>query len=175
MRGEAIKLLTRSLILVLLVGCCPGCGYRFTGSGGLPGDVTRIAVDIFENHTDTTGAENVITASLANEFGKRGGVSLTEKDSAEAVLSGKVKSISTGTVTHTDQYVSAERRLTLVVEATLTARDGRVLWTADNIRETYEYPVADDDSDTTQSRQAALSEAAEDMAGTVYNRLTSNF
>ncbi|MFO8048320.1 MAG: LPS assembly lipoprotein LptE [Desulfosudaceae bacterium] len=175
MRGEVIKLLTRGLILVLLVGCGPGCGYRFAGSGSLPGDVTRIAVDIFENRTATTGAENVITASLVNEFTRRGGVVLAEKDSAEAVLSGKVKSISTATITHADQYVSAERRLTLLVEATLTARDGEVLWAVDNIRETYEYPVASEDTDTAQSRQAALSEAAEDMAGTIYNRLISNF
>ncbi|MFP4446709.1 MAG: LPS assembly lipoprotein LptE [Desulfosudaceae bacterium] len=159
----------------ILLICLAGCGYRFAGSGGFPGEVSRVFIRMFDNRTADTSAENVITNSLVNEFTRRGGVQVTDAAASEAVLSGSVRSISTATVTHASQYTTAERRLVLRVDARLTSRDGEVLWAAENLKEDVVYPVAGEDSATTQTRRAALSRAAEDMARSIYNRLTANF
>ena len=40
------------------------CGYRFTGGGDLPENVRKISVAVFENRTQETGLETVVTNDL---------------------------------------------------------------------------------------------------------------
>ncbi len=154
----------------------PGCGYRFTGTGSFPEGVSTVHITMFENRTGHTGAENIISNSLMNEFSQRSGVHLAKKETAEAVLSGTVKSITTHTVSHFDEYTSAERRLVLVLSVELIrAGDGEVVWSDDHIRESEVYAMASESHTTRQQRDAELAKVAEDIAERVYNRLTSRF
>src|SRR5210317_524187 len=72
-----------------------GCGYKFSGGGGLPGGIKKISIGVFENRTNESGLENQIPNDLIYQFGRFQNITLTKKDNSEAHLTGIIKSAST--------------------------------------------------------------------------------
>lgn len=148
------------------------CGYRFLGSGSLPEGVEKVHVEILENSTSETGAENVFTNSLRYEFIRRDRNATREL--ADAFLSGKIKSLSYKTITHRRSHTSIERRVTVKVALELKDRGGNIIWFKEvSAREAYD--VVDDKLSTEQNRKRAISELSERLAENAYYRLTDNF
>ncbi len=167
-------------ILVVWIGVAMvsgnGCGYRFAGSGRFPSGIQSVSVNVFKNKTSQTGAETVFTNSFAYEFSRRGDVALAPADKAAATLIGTVASIRTTTASHQAAYVSAERRLYVMLKVRLVeTSSGSIVWGDDNIRDDVVFVVADDKFQTEENKKAALSQLSEKMAESVYNRLISNF
>ena len=100
-------------IVILAVFTIASCGYRFSGGGELPGEVKRVFITIFNNRTSELGVENVLAAQLTDEFLSLGpkGVLVSERQTADAELSGVISSVVINTVTLRTQLSSAERRV----------------------------------------------------------------
>ena len=163
--------------MVLAVFTFAACGYRFSGGGELPGEVKRVFITIFINRTSELGVENVLAAQLTNEFVSLGpkGVLVSERQTADAELSGVISSVVINTVTLRTQLSSAERRVRITVAARLTGTNGKVLWRADALSASRPFRVEADKLTTDVNKRAAINRAARLLAETMYNRMTSNF
>jgi len=166
----------RLIFTILFFPCAVlGCGYTFTGIGDLPAGVDTVFISVFENRSLLTGIENDFTNSLIQEFTRRRAGSLAEKDEADAVFYGVIRSITTDTVSHRDEYASVERRTKVTLSVRLVSRDGRTIWAADNIRDDEVYMVEPEKYVTEQNLRKAVIKLSEDMAERVYNQMTANF
>ena len=151
------------------------CGYRFSGSGNLPGGIQTVAIEIFENRTTETGLENIITNDLIYEFSRKG--RRVEKDSkkAEAVLTGVIESERIATISRRAQQSALARRVTIVVSLKLTGSDGGVKWSASGVSSFQDYNVTTDKQANEISKRRAIEDLSKKLAEKVYNRLTDNF
>jgi len=155
--------------------CCvlfSACGYRFVGSGSFPGDVKKVHVDILENSTSETGAENIFTNALRYEFIRQ--KTNADKETADGFLSGEIRSLSYKTITHKRRHTSTERRVDVKVALELKDRSGDILWSkVVSAREAYD--VMADKLSTEQNRKQAISKLSERLAENAYHSLTDNF
>lgn len=158
-------------VVVLLIA---GCGYRFSGGGGLPGNVSRVCVKMLENRTVETGVESLLTNDLIYEFTRSGTFSPDEKK-ADACLSGVVASISRATVSRVGIHTSQERRVTLTMALRLTDSAGQVIWSAKGLSDNEEYQVVPDKPTTERNRRAAIEVLSRRLAEKVYQQLTNDF
>ena len=163
--------------MILAVLTISSCGYRFSGGGELPGEVKRVFITIFNNRTSELGVENVLAAQLTDEFLSLGpkGVLASERQTADAELSGVISSVVINTVTLRTQLSSAERRVRITVAARLTGTNGKVLWRADALSASQPYNVEADKLTTDVNKRAAINSAARLLAETIYNSMTSAF
>ena len=172
MTTQAVRSWWLVWLLLLMVGA--GCGYRLAGSGSLPQGIDRVCITVFDNNSTQTGLEKIFTNQLIYEFSKRGGVSLVDRGVADGILSGAVEQVVTGTVSREGTYTAAERRVWVTLAVRLKTPDKKQIW-GDEIKDEAVYPVVSDNQRTQANKEAALRRLSEDMAETVYNRITANF
>ena len=151
------------------------CGYRFSGSGNLPGGIQTVAIEIFENRTTETGLENIITNDLIYEFSRKGRRVQKDSKKADAVLTGVIESERITTISRRAQQSAIARRVTIVVSLKLTGSDGGVKWSASDVSEFQDYNVTTDKQANEISKRRAIEDLSKKLAEKVYNRLTDNF
>lgn len=165
-------------VILLCICICmafSACGYRFSGSGELPGGVETLNITVFENRTGETGFESYIANDLIYQFTRFDSRRLTDRATADACLTGTVKSVRSVTISHQSANTSAERRLQAILSVKLTASDGRLLW-SDNAISAYEtYAVSPDKAQTEKNKKSALATLSSRVAERIYYRLTDNF
>ncbi len=173
MQNRYHRLCVKTVLAVCLL--ISACGYRFSGGGNLPEGVTRLSVGVLENRTRETGLENMISNEVINYFTRFENVQMTDKDDADACLSGIIKSANTHTIAHRTTHASTERRIRVVLDLKLTTPDGRLLWKAEDISEDETYVVASEKLRTEQNKKSALLILSERIAERIYYRMTDNF
>ena len=151
------------------------CGYRFSGSGNLPGGIQTIAIEIFENRTPETGLENTITNGLIYEFTRKGRSVQKNSKQADAVLTGVIASERITTISRQAQQSPLARRVEIIVHLKLTGSGGGVKWSATGVSEFQEYNVATDKQATEINKRQAIETLSKKLAEKVYNRLTEDF
>lgn len=152
------------------------CGYRFAGSGDLPGRIERVHIAMLENRTAESGVESTFTNDLIYEFTRNRKESVVRKEKAQAVLKGVISSITTRTLTHTSETEASEMRVTATVILTLEKTDGEVVWASGPVSEEQAFTVVSGDrSSTDANKKKAVSIVSERLAESVYSRLTDNF
>ena len=151
------------------------CGYRFTGSGNLPGGIQTIAIEIFENRTPETGLENIITNDLIFEFSRRGRRVQKNSKEADAVLTGVIESERITTISRQAQQSPLARRVEITVNLKLTGSGGGVKWSASGVSAFEEYDVATDKQVTEANKRQAIETLSKKLAEKVFNRLTDDF
>lgn len=164
-------------ILLTVLSSSAGCGYHFVGIGnGLPVDVRSIAIPIFANQTNQTGIESEVARALVDKFTSAKRLSLTGENSADALLTGTVKSFVTSPLTVTSgTQVTTGYRATLTIEATFQRRrDGKVLWKG-QVSEWRNYPVASDLAITEASKKEAIRQISELLAERLYVMVLGEF
>lgn len=164
-------------VVILAVFSLASCGYRFSGGGELPGETKRIFITIFSNRTSEIGVENVLAAQLTDEFISLGpkGVLASDRQDADAELSGVISNVQVYTVSLRTQSSSATRRVVITVAARLTGSNGKILWRADSLSASRPFTVEADRLATDVNRRAAIASATRLLAETIYNRMTSGF
>ena len=165
----------KTSFLVLFVGfmAC-ACGYRFAGSGKLPGQTKTVFVDVLENRSAETGIENIFTADLRYEFirNQMG----ANREAAEGVLSGVIKSLWVETVSRRGENTSQERRVAASLDLRLKDRKGKIIWTAENLSVSEAYTViAADKTAGDSNKRAAIVKLSKRLAENIYYRLTDDF
>jgi len=153
-----------------------GCGYRFAGSGALPGDIVSLSISMLGNRTAEAGIETIVTNDLVNEFILNSRVKLTDAEQAEAILGGWVTAIRVDTASRVSYLESSERRVTVTVLLTLTHKDGRVLWQDGTLSDNEVYDVINDNkAATNRNKRQAIAVLSARLAEKAFNRISDTF
>jgi len=155
-----------------------GCGYHFVGSqSGLPPEVRSVAIPVFANRTIQTGIESEVTRAVVEKFISSKRLSLREKNSADALLIGSVKSFVTSPITvTTGTQVATEYRATMTLEIALKRlKDGKVLWKEGEISEWRNYRVESDLARTEINKKEAIRQVSLLLAERVHNWILEDF
>ena len=169
------KMRNNFLIMFLILCFFPACGYRFTGGELFLPEIKSIHIAVFENRTAEPGLEALFADDLINEFTKRSSLVLTDKNNADAVLSGEIRSLEIKAISRKGANMTLERQVRLVAEIKLTDSQGKLLWSGTDMSDTEAYPVLSETMATEHRRENALAMISKRLAETVYNRLTDNF
>jgi outer membrane lipopolysaccharide assembly protein LptE/RlpB len=151
------------------------CGYRFAGSGNLPGGVQSVAIEVFENRTPEIGLENIITNDLVYEFTRRGRSVQKSSKKADATLTGVIESERITTISRQAQQSPLARRVEITVRLMLTDRDGVVKWSTSGVSVFEEYDVSSNRAATESNKRIAIETLSKKLAERIHNRLTDNF
>jgi hypothetical protein len=113
---------------------------------------------------------------LAFEFTRSKVLAVVKKDTADAVLSGTIRSMGVHTISHTADYDSGERRVTITLNLTLKSRDGKVLWSDTSLSDREAFRVLPDDKMATdRNRRVAIEAISERLAERTHNRILTGF
>lgn len=168
----------RACLLILLASfLLSGCGYRVRGGEPtLSPEIHSVAIPIFGNNTIETGIESQVTEALVEKFVSSKRVSVTPRSSADALLSGTVKSFSTVPVAVTTAtQTSTENRATLIIDFTFQdQRDGKVLL-RQQMSDWRNYPVVADLNATEHFKREAIRQISILLAERMYELLLWGF
>ena len=169
--------LKRIPTLLLCFFWVSGCGYHWQGKEtNLPPEIRSVAIPILANRTVQAGIESEVSRALVEKFtsGKR--VSVTPQSSADALLTGTVRSFTTSPVAVTSStQVSIEYRATVVVEFTFQSQsDGKVLF-REVMSEWRNYPVVSDLNATEQNKREAVRRISILLAEKIYELILGGF
>jgi len=162
-------------LFILLMICGLSCGYKFAGSGNLPEGVQKVSIAIFKNNTAETGLGNTFTNDLIYEFIRSGRTVFPDQEGADAFISGTIRSIGVASAARTNSSSSTERRVTITADIKLTARDGRVIWSAKGISEDQTYIVEEDKQATEENKNDAIEYVSKRLAEYIIRRMTDDF
>ena len=151
------------------------CGYRFSGGGSLPGGVKRVTVGVFSNSSGETGVEGIISNDIVYEFTRNGKDFTPRKESADAVLSGSVLSVTTWPISRRSTHNVQERRISVTISLKMTDSKGGILWQAPTLSENEEYEVTDEKGTTEQNKRKAIQKLSRRLAERVFYQMTDNF
>jgi outer membrane lipopolysaccharide assembly protein LptE/RlpB len=163
-----------ALLCLVVVGAC---GYRFSGQGGFPQGVEKIFIEVFENRTNKTGIERIVTNQVVFEFTRQREKSLANRaENADATLKGVIRTIRTQTIARIGTEVASEREVVMTVDLRLIKDGGEVIWTVKGITDRQAYNV-DENSKlaTDQNENIAIAILSERMSERIFSRLTSDF
>jgi len=171
-----LKQVAKVMIPLALFVAVAACGYQLKGTGLSPPEGVRtISVTVLENRTSESGIQTFITSDLAYEFTRSKVLSVVDKETADAVLSGTVESMGVDTISHTASYGSGERRVTITLNLTLKSRDGKVLWSDAAISDQEAFEVSGNKLVTEKNRRTAIEAISERLAEKVHNRILQDF
>ena len=168
------RLIHLTLLGVFLLG---GCGYHMRGKEtNLPGEIHSVAIPIFGNRTDLTGIETDVTRALVEKFIATRRLSVTTRDSADALLTGTVRYfVATPVAVTSSTQVSTEYRATLTVEFTFQGvKDGKVLY-RETMNEWRNYPVVADLNTTEQNKRDAIRAISVLLAERIHELILGGF
>ena len=168
-----VRIIAPLLPCVLLV-CA--CGYRFAGSGGFPGNVEKIFIEVFENRTSKAGIERTVTNQLIFEFTRQRGKSLAgDPKDADATLKGVIQSISTRTISRVGTEVANEREVVMTLDLRLIKQNGDVIWAAKGLSGRQAYGVTDLKLENDRKESLAIGRLSERISERIFSRLTDDF
>lgn len=148
-----LKLILSALLFVLT-----SCGYQFEGRGYLNSDVTHVAVEMMDNKSSATGAGVAFTNALIKEIVEKTDTKLVDDATkADAVLQGRVNSITFATLSRSTTESVVERRISASVDMQLVDKDGQIVWSVKDLTSRDEYKVSEDKiTDNSNKKDAVL-------------------
>ncbi len=160
---------------MILCLAAAACGYRFSGSGELPGGVKTLSIGVFTNRTGEKGLETWIANDLIYQFTRFDSRRLADKAVADAALTGSVTSVKSVTISHENPETPTERRIQVTLDLKLTSADGSLLWSANSISAYETYQFSTDKAQTEKNKKSALATLSNRVAERIYYQLTDNF
>ncbi len=191
------------LLLALLL-LTASCGYHTSGASTvLPPDVKTLAIPSFQNQTHTYHVETGLTSAVIREFNTRSryrviqatpptpssaassatpsaassaNPSATPSGEADATLQGTVLSAQVAPVAYDSVTGRASTGLvTLVIKVTLTARDGRVLYSNPNYVFRDQYQISNELASFFEEQGPALERLQRDFSRTLVSNILEAF
>ena len=161
------------LALGLAIGL-NGCGYRFSGDREPVVKVQRVNIPPMTNTTTKVGIETQFTNDFIYEVDRNGYAEVVDHDQAEAVLTGVIRDLRTGSIARSSISTTLERRVSVRVDLFLKDRKGKLLWQS-SLSDSEAYTVLSDKTSTEGNLRRALSVIAQRMAEKFHYRFTSSF
>ncbi len=166
------------IVCVLLLLSCLSCGYHFSPGGeNIDAGIQRVFVGGFSNRTSEANVENYIRNAFFSRFGKGARFTLVaDKDKADAVLTGKILSITSSHVAYSSSDMAKEDRVFMTLEVVFERADnGGVIWINKGLSGREAYTVNVNAATTAANRKEALSKLSIDMADKAYRNILSGF
>jgi outer membrane lipopolysaccharide assembly protein LptE/RlpB len=154
------------------------CGYQTTGKSSLlPPDMRTLAIPSFRNQTHTYHVETGLTSAVIREFNTRTRYRVVQTESdADATLLGTVVSVQVAPVAYDSVTGRAATGLvTIVVKVTLTARDGRVLYSNPNYVFRDQYQISNELASFFEEQGPALDRLDLDFSRTLVSNILEAF
>ena len=162
-----------ALALLAAVGLA-GCGYRFSGDRDPVIDVQTVHIPPMTNTTTKVGIETQFTNDFIFEVNRHGFAEVVDRDRAEAILTGVIRDLRTGSIARRSISTTLERRVTVTVDLVLKDRKGKVLW-QQSLSDSEEYTVLPDKTSTEGNLRRALDVIARRLAEKFHYRFTASF
>ena len=177
------------LSLIALLTLTASCGYHASGASSiLPPDVKTLAIPSFQNQTHTYHLETGLTGAVIREFNTRtryrvvqsaplsAAPSTAETNPADATLQGSVVSAQVAPVAYDSVTGRASTGLvTIVIKVTLTARDGRVLYSNPNYVFRDQYQISNELASFFEEQGPALDRVERDFSRTLVSNILEAF
>jgi outer membrane lipopolysaccharide assembly protein LptE/RlpB len=174
------------ILILALFALLSSCGYRQAGATtSLPPDVKVLAIPSFQNQTHTYHLETGLTGAVIREFNTRtryrivqtsGVQSTAQSDKPDATLQGAVVSAQVAPVAYDSVTGRAATGLvTIVIKVTLTARDGRVLYSNPNYTFRDQYQISNELSSFFEEEGPALDRLQRDFSRTLVSDILEAF
>ena len=165
------------MFVICVVVPLAGCGYRFSQAPSLPEGIKSLHITVFENQTSEVGVENALVAEVIDEFTNvRRAELVSDRQSADAVLTGRITRVEIYTISRIGESVSDERRIQITVDAVLSDVNGRTIKQVKGIADGEAYRVAPDNNPVTEgNKKEAIEQVADRLAELIYNRLSEDF
>ena len=170
--------LTGGAVLLLAMMLLASCGYHRAGSASrLSPDVHTLAIPSFVNQTHTYHIETNLTGAVIREFNSRTSYRVVQSaENADAVLHGTVVSAEVAPVAYDSVTGRAATGLaTIVIKVTLTARDGRVLYSNPNYVFRDQYQVSNELASFFEEQGPALDRLSRDFSRTLVSNILEAF
>jgi hypothetical protein len=166
------------IIYVLLLLPCLGCGYHFSPGGeNIDAGIREVFIGEFSNSTSEANVENYIKNAFFSRF-RRGNrfTPVADKDQAEAVLTGRIRSITTAHLAYSSRDMAKEDRVSMILEVVFKRTDnGSVIWTNKSLSGGEAYKVEVDTGMTARNKGKAIRKLSVDMADKAYRNILSGF
>ncbi len=189
-------------VIAALLLLTASCGYHTSGASTvLPPDVKTLAIPSFQNQTHTYHVETGLTSAVIREFNTRSRYrviqatppptpsavtssaaassatpSATPSGEADATLQGTVLSAQVAPVAYDSVTGRASTGLvTLVIKVTLTARDGRVLYSNPNYVFRDQYQISNELASFFEEQGPALERLQRDFSRTLVSNILEAF
>ncbi len=161
-----LKQLTCFIIIFAMIS---GCGY--SSKSLISRNVNSIYIPIFDNTTFRRGLEFELTKAVKDEIMSRTNLRITQKESADTILYGKINKVTEGVLTQNIRDDIVESRLTIFVDIKLVdKRTDRILVEEGGLFKSAEFVV---------NRGENINSAAEEdlvrLAETIVNHLEENW
>jgi len=167
-----------ALVCVLAAGLA-ACGYHVAGRGDLlPKDIKTIAIPAFGNVTTSYKLGERIPADLAREFLSRTRYRVVaDPDKADMVLRGTLVNLMAFPTVYPAPPISRATgvQVTVVLQAMLTARDGRVLFNRPSMEIRERYEIAIDPKAYFDESEAAADRMSRSVARSLVSAILENF
>ncbi len=167
-----------AVAVIGLAALMGACGYHAAGkSSRLTPDIKVLAVPAFQNQTHTYHVETGLTAAVIREFNTRTKYRVVQSEGeADAVLQGTVVSAEVAPVAYDSVTGRASTGLaTIIVKVTLTARDGRVLYSNPNYVFRDQYQVSNELASFFEEQGPAMDRMARDFSRTLVSNILEAF
>jgi hypothetical protein len=190
-KAKCVRVCGRFTKVVLILGFCFlvfGCGYHFKSLGPPPNmRLEFLSIPPFSGASSYAGIEDDFTTAVRQEFLTRSKVMLVEEKSAQAVLRGRLYSVTTEPLTYTvtQQKIhgllatdKVTRSRTLKVRLEINLKDtatGEIIWQDGNLTDTASFQVTSDPLTTQHNQRLALIAIARDLATRIYSRTMERF
>ena len=169
-----MKIAGAALLFVSLVSC----GYHVSGKADLlPKTVHTIAITSFGNNTSRYKLSQTLTSSLTREFISRTRYRIVaDPGEADAVLTGAVTNIFTAATVYDPVKARASAAEVIVImQVTLTNRDGSVLFSRPSYEVRERYEISTDPKTYFEESDAAMDRLSRDVARSVVSAILENF
>jgi hypothetical protein len=171
----------RTVLFLAIAGLAvltASCGYHATGtSSRLAPDIKILAIPSFLNQTHTYHVETSLTDAVIREFNTRTRYRVVSVEgNADAVLQGTVVSAAVAPVAYDSVTGRASTGLvTIIAKVTLTARDGRVLYSNPNYVFRDQYQISNELASLFEEQGPALDRISRDFSRTLVSNILEAF
>ncbi|MCP4719080.1 MAG: hypothetical protein GY860_06440 [Desulfobacteraceae bacterium] len=167
--------LSRFFIMAGLIALVTSCGYHFEGGGYINEDVTRVAVEVFENKSSETRAGMSFTNELIREIQEKTDTIVVDSSKATRKIMGTVNSITFSTLSRSSSESVVERQVKALIDVQLIGPEGDIIWSVKNFSSTEPYTVAEDTVNDENNKRDAVDKIALRSAERLVSKLLSNF
>jgi hypothetical protein len=138
--------------------------------------VKVLAIPSFLNQTHTYHLETGLTGAVIREFNTRTRYRVIQSGDADATLQGTVVSAQVAPVAYDSVTGRASTGLvTIVIKVTLTARDGRVLYSNPNYTFRDQYQISNEVASFFEEQGPALDRLQRDFSRTLVSNILEAF
>lgn len=167
----------KTIFLAVTLFFLLGCGYHFAGRGtGLPANIKKIAIPVFENRTNEPATEETITSIVIREFINDGRLKVVSMNDADAVLRCRITSFEQKPLSIDQNRQVIEYRVILKVDVDLEGlAEKKSLQRQELESSKASYIVTDDIIANKIAKEGAIRKASKDLAEEIINRVIEGF